>query len=202
MSHRLPPGKEAWRYGLCGIEARCAGKIRRACRSGSGRSSSGDKCGGPAATRCHGRRCADRSRTPWAPALSLRVPPSWNVTSELNGRPMGALVVQSRSVTCTDQEPASSLESEPLEPATARLLAVVRRRPVRPSRATTDLVLRAFEPFDVHRLLQCAGGGQRHNDAGSFLRHALSSAFGAPPGHGGRLKKVWLFPVALQDGLA
>src|SRR4029078_4563856 len=38
--------------------------------------------------------------------LSLTVPPRWNVPSELNV-PWGALVSQLRSVTCTNQTPAS-----------------------------------------------------------------------------------------------
>ena len=62
------------------------------------------------------------------PALSLSVPPRWNVTSELKAGPSGAPVVQSRGVTCIAHGPTGlSFAADSLDWAAARPLKPPRR---------------------------------------------------------------------------
>ncbi len=98
VAHRLPAGKEARGHGLGRIEAGRARQVRRRVEI--------DERDELLPVRAAillrpdamaGLRWPTANAVP--PALSLRVPPSWNVTSEFTAGPIGAPVVQSRSVT-------------------------------------------------------------------------------------------------------
>src|SRR5262245_11701302 len=72
------------------------------------------------------------------PAVSVTVPPRWNVTNELKGGPSGALVWQSRRVTCTVHVPMRlALESLFLDWAVPVSLNATSRKAARQNLANT-----------------------------------------------------------------